>query len=496
MKQRLLILCLTLFCGAYSLQAQTKVQLSVPDVLASTDQGVICAPVIADSFPDIAALQFSLKWDTLKLDFVEARFGANPLMLGSLDTTTLSTSDQFGVTYTTPDLSGTTLTSGTVILEICFNAIGDEGESPITWDGFYPGEFAQGGSIEPYPFEFIAGSISFGSNAVVNVLPGDTNDDGQVDHRDLLNIGLLEGTTGPARPNVSVAFVQQNTTPWPTSLLNGLNHAKVDANGNGLIGTTDADLVNDYYGRAEGAFVLAPDVSTPSGPELLLEIADTIELGNTITARVLLGDGTDPDAVGYGLAFALEFDPTKIDASTLSTNLGNAFLGSDLYTLSKLTTRAEGRLEVVLSRKDQTNTSTPGGEICQISFEPLNPDNVASYETDIKLIPNAFLRANQANGDIRGGTKTVTVKRPVSAREPSWARELRVYPNPYTNGPLLIQGDLPAFDEVALLTVTGQRVLTNSGNVRQLDLTALPAGTYLLQVSIAGERVTRRVVRR
>lgn len=497
MKQRLLILCFALFCGASNLQAQTKVQLSVPDVLASSGQGVICAPVIADSFPNIAALQFSLKWDTLILDYVEARFGNNPLMLGALDTTTSLANGQFGVTYTTSDLSGITLSPGTVILEVCFNAIGENGVSPLTWDGFYPAEFAQEGSITPYPFELIPGSLSFGPNTAINVLPGDTNDDGQVDHRDLLNVGLLEGTTGPARPDVSVAFSQQTTTPWPTTLLNGLNHAKVDANGNGLIGATDLDIVADYYGRAEGTFTQAPDISTTTGPALRLEEEDPINAGEETTVTIFLGDGSDADAVGYNLAFTLEYDPEQIEESSIRVAYDDSFLGDDLLSIDKVSTQTNGRLEIALSRRDQLNTTVPGGKVCTISFIAIDPNDLSGVMLlPLKLVPNAFIRANQSAGDITGGTDTLRVQTALAVSEPAWGANLNIYPNPYTNGPLLIQGDLPAYDEVSLSDVTGRRLFTRAGNVRQLDLTAFPAGIYLLQVTIDGQRVTRRVLKR
>ena len=52
---------------------------------------------------------------------------------------------------------------------------------------------------------------------------------GQVDHRDLLNIGFLHGTTGPERADAATDFAAQLAPVWPGILPGGTNHAEVDA---------------------------------------------------------------------------------------------------------------------------------------------------------------------------------------------------------------------------------------------------------------------------
>jgi|GEM_PF-2750121 len=497
MKQRLLFLTLAFFCGICGLRAQTKVQLSVPEVLVPSGQGIVCAPVIADSFPNIVAMQFSLKWDGTKLDYIESRFGPNPLNLGALDTTTSLGENQLGISYTTSDLAGITVESGTVLMEVCFNPIGDSGFSSITWDGFYMAEFAVEGSIDPYPFQLNPGSISFGSDAAVSVLPGDTNDDGQVDHRDLLNIGLLLGSNGPARTDASTDFSQQSTTPWPVTLLNGINLAKVDANGDGEIGVSDADVVADSYDRAEGNFTAAPDISIASGPALRLEEDDDINAGAETTVDVFLGENDDPNAVGYGLAFTMAYDPTEVEESSIRVSYDDAFLGDDLLTIDRVNNSTTGRLEISLTRKDQTNATSPGGKVCSISFVAIDPNNGAGVlNLGLDLIPNAFVRADQSNAAISGGSKLLQVQTALAVREPAWGADLSVYPNPYVRGPLNVTGDLPAYDEVRVSDLSGRGLKSWSGNARQLDLATLPAGTYLLRVEIDGERVTRKLIKR
>jgi len=135
--------------------------------------------------------------------------------------------------------------------------------------------------------------------------------------------------------------------------------------------------------------------------------------------------------------------------------------------ISKVSSNANGRLEIAASRKDQLNSTTPGGKVCTISFIPLNPN----------------------------GADTVEVQGASAIREPYWASALNIFPNPYTNGALSIRGELPSFDVVKILDQSGRILQSQTGNIRLLNLEELPAGTYLLQIEADGEIVNRQVVK-
>lgn len=483
---------LSCYCLA-PLQAQTRVQLSVPDVVAGANQPEICVPVIADSFPNIAAVQFSLAWDAAQVAFTEVKFGANPLSLSDM-TTSMPVADNFGVTFTTNDLRGITLTPGTVLFELCFSPTMTEGSTPITFDGFLPGEFVQEGTIVAFPQTLIPGSIAYGNNVTTSVLPGDTNDDGQADYLDLLNIGLLHGTSGPARQNAAVQFTQQTAQLWPGTLLSGLNQAKVDCDGDGSITAADLSVVQTNYGMATGTYQLNEGSTANQGPALTL-VGGPLNAGETSTLTLMLGSGNDPLAVGYALACYLEFNPAQIDVNSLTVDFSNSFLGNDLLTSGRVSPAADGRLEIALSRKDQLNTTNPGGEVCRISFIPLNNADGSSYDLNVQVTPNTFLLADQSVAPVQGSTASVTVQGTVATREPAWAQDLRIYPNPYTYGPLSISGQLPNLNRISVIDASGRSVLRFAGSARALDLSALPAGSYLLQLEASGETVVRKFIR-
>jgi hypothetical protein len=495
MTQRITLLLLACFVVT-CLQAQTKVQLSIPAVIAPEGATEICAPIIADSFPNIASVQFSVDWDTTQVTFIAARLGNNPLGLNTM-AASMPASNVYAVSFLTPGLAGITIAPGTVLLELCFVVTMVSGSTPLNWDAFLPGEFVQEGQVVAFPDTLLPGSINYGSNVATTVWPGDTNDDGQVNHKDLLNIGLIHGTNGPARPVPGVAFEEKVAATWPNDLNSGLNHANVDCDGNGLVESQDLTLVETYYSRTTDG-LWEPGTGTATGRELgptLTLVGGPINAGEPSTLSVVLGEGNDPQAVGYGMAFILNFDPNQIDPNTLSVDFGDSFLGEDLLTIDRLSTNEIGRLEIALSRKDQVNTTIPGGEVCKINFTARDNAGGTNYDLSFNIVPDVFLLADQTSVAIEGSSATVTVMGTVAVREPAWGRDLKISPNPYTAGPLNIWGNFPALDQLVVFDINGRLVRRLAGSTRTLDLSDLAAGTYLLQLDRGGEKVVRKFIK-
>jgi hypothetical protein len=495
MTQRIIFLLLASLLVT-GLQAQTKVQLSIPDVIAPEGTTEVCAPIIADSFPNIASMQFSVGWATTQVTFLEARLGDNPLGFEGTFSS-MPASNVFTLGFLTPGLVGITLPPGTVILELCFNTTMESGSTPLNWNVDLVGEFAQQGQIVAFPDTLLPGSINYGSNVATTVWPGDTNDDGQIDHKDLLNIGLIHGTTGPARPVPGVAFEEKVAAAWPNNLNAGLNQANVDTDGNGLIEDQDLTLVEAYYGRSTDG-LWEPGNGTATGRELvptLTLVGGPINAGEPSTLSVVLGEDNDPEAVGYGMAFVINFDHEQIDLNTISVDFGDSYLGEDLLTIARLSTNENGRLEIALSRKDQVNTTNPGGEVCKINFTALDNAGGDNYDLSFDIVPDAFLLADQTPAAIEGSSTTITVMGTVGIREPAWGRELKIFPNPYTAGPLNIRGNLPALDKLVVFDANGRQVRILPGSTRSLDLNDLAPGTYLLQLEKEGEKVVRKLVK-
>jgi hypothetical protein len=119
------------------------------------------------------------------------------------------------------------------------------------------------------------------------VWPGDTNDDGIVNQFDILPIGTYFGKTGARRRSASTEWFGQHATRWQPQEATYAN-----ADGNGQVDASDANVVTKNWGRTHGSFapmlaqeqllsreifrqgVLRPSVwRLPNGEELSVEIA-------------------------------------------------------------------------------------------------------------------------------------------------------------------------------------------------------------------------------
>jgi hypothetical protein len=111
------------------------------------------------------------------------------------------------------------------------------------------------------------------------------------------------------------------------------------------------------------------------------------------------------------------------------------------------------------------------------------------------------VRNSQCGIGSASGTALITVSR-LLATEPALPLELRTWPNP-TAGTVLLEGELPGVGtlQVRVQTLLGtlvqsQTVQPTAGRIRtQLDLSALPTGTYLLTAEQDGRRSTFKVVK-
>ena len=145
-------------------------QLSIDSVTTTVVEGEPgCVAVRADSFPNIAAVEFNVIWDTTQFDFAEVRFGDNPLDLNAGRASfTGDTIQRYKVAFITEDLSGITLDPGTVLFDLCLvNKPGltlAEGRVSFT-DGQDAPMFAQEGTVEEFPTTAISGFLSLSTES-------------------------------------------------------------------------------------------------------------------------------------------------------------------------------------------------------------------------------------------------------------------------------------------------------------------------------------------
>lgn len=145
---------------------------------------------------------------------------------------------------------------------------------------------------------------------MVNVWPGDTNNDGIVDGRDILPIGQYYGQTGPTPNNYGTLWQAYPRQPW-TSDGNTPKRVYADANGDGTISASDVLPVGSNYNKTHSIFGLVTKND--------FEFNDKLEKQSLSNASIKL------------------IGPSNVKANTnftISVTVGNPVAVSDLYGLS------------------------------------------------------------------------------------------------------------------------------------------------------------------
>ncbi|MEM6262957.1 MAG: S8 family peptidase [Bacteroidota bacterium] len=192
------------------------------------------------------------------------------------------------------------------------------------------------------------------------VWPGDVNTDGEVNMVDFLQLGLVQGQTGPARPNASLAFTSQNAPDWgstfsPTNTYAAaINLKHADCDGNGTLNVTDdARAIAQNY----RTFPASDVDSLSSGTVLsLFSNQNALAPGDTLEVEVQLTTQNGANiANAYGVAFQLNYNiPLQNSPGLTTTGSWLGMEGQDMARLQYLDT-ANLRLDVGLVRLNQVN---------------------------------------------------------------------------------------------------------------------------------------------
>lgn len=330
--------------------------------------------------------------------------------------------------------------------------------------------------------------------------PGDTDTNKLVNHFDLLPIGLAHGSTGPTRPNASLAWRAEPGPEWgqatPISLV---DYKHIDVDGNGLIEDADTSGIAQNWGKMHDYRKENSDEKDLDGIPLYLEV-DTLFEGQTYALRVLLGEATNPAIDVYGLAFSLYFDPDIIvDGSTfLSTE--TSWLGSSAeLLLMQRVDDAVGQLDVAFTRRDGISIDG-SGQIASFNItieddiflksngddsQLLNQQKVPFEIRNVRAIDEKEEEINTDPEDTQG-----TLSKVSTGTKESWlAQQIEVYPNP-AQLEVLIRTQSLVLEKVALYNAAGVKMeeWLPEQKRSQISVEAFEEGVYWLEIN-TGEGV-------
>ncbi len=193
---------------------------------------------------------------------------------------------------------------------------------------------------------------------LIDVWPGDTDNNGVVNSKDVLYVCLSYNNTGPSRLNASTNWIPQPVMPW-NSLIDHVNFAHQDADGNGSINLNDIEVVVSNYG-AETPWYISPLTSQTkvlklrqsSAPDRITEYELYLESDLPVLAHGIHG------SIDLSEFLKSDLDKVQVD-STLNSALGEDVLFTKYHEDTKI-------LDFAISRTDQQNQAIQNTSLLRV----------------------------------------------------------------------------------------------------------------------------------
>jgi len=332
------------------------------------------------------------------------------------------------------------------------------------------------------------------------VWPGDINNNGVVNHVDVLYLGVAYGTQGEQRNSQTVQWNGVDApSNWNSSFPDGLSMSFADCNGDGVVSDNDLQGIQVNYGLEhdsifEDSFLLDENAIDA---QILF---DTLGLqvqgipGETYSIPISLGDQNEQISNFYGLAFTLEVNTDYIDLSSLNfVDFEGKWTDPNSTGLVKFQERSFSTniFQVALSRTNMLAISGEG-DIGKLIF--IIEDDLPDYAPGIEVITIKDIYLLDENLTqhylVEGNSIALDFVNPTQNLQKN---EFSIYPNPISQGTCFIKGleNYPSA-EVKLFDIVGREVpIIMDGN--NMNTGELPVGMYLINIHTPKGQWTERV---
>lgn len=184
-------------------------------------------------------------------------------------------------------------------------------------------------------------------NEVIEVWPGDADNNGVISSKDILYICINYENIGPKRVNATMDWVPQPVVSW-NRFIDGVNFAHQDADGNGCVDLNDINVVATNYGKQTSV-----NDSFFNYPTKSLKLEQTTANGKSTEYKLFLQ--ADQPVMAHGIHGSIDlsdFLKSNRDMVNAHTTLENIFGGDVLFTKFHQDTKI---LDFAISRTDQQN---------------------------------------------------------------------------------------------------------------------------------------------
>ena len=334
------------------------------------------------------------------------------------------------------------------------------------------------------------------------VYEGDYNDDGIVNAKDVLDLGLNIGEGGFERTeDFDLFWTGQTSTDWGHQQMNSAIDLKCgDADGDGYIDYNDFVELEDHYGKIHN-FVPNEVGQLSNIPISFVPQSTDVDSGEWMFIDVYVGNSTNPALDFYGTSFTFNINPDVVDSSSVHFSTAeNNWLSyeSPLYEFYEVP--VDGQVDIAVSRI--TNSAIDGiGLIGTLEF--IIEEEVGGFKRKLGS-NNAFqialtdiLSVNQ-KGQFKkhpNQYEVIEINSSEDSVEEELASKVKIYPNP-TSGLFTIDSENMNIDRVEIYDALG-RVISSSNpsqtHLHTVDLSQMNQGIYFVKVFSQGGVITRKV---
>ena len=341
------------------------------------------------------------------------------------------------------------------------------------------------------------------------VWAGDADNNGIVDIRDVLCIGMAMGEDGNVRSGGSTAWYGQHSTQWEQNA-GPVNLKYIDTDGNGIVSNADTAAIRTHYWKTHSIVPKeTPVAKSPVSVNILTPLP--VNLGDMVELEVEVGNINNPMLDMYGFAYSFIFNPKYLTNVHDSVNVGvpdstiaigsynHSWFASNSPMLNMLVQPHNGRLDFAMSRTNGLTASGYGGvgHITFIITEDFNGIR-GSEDPSIRVDLAHAYAMNSAGQYVR--LNDVAIDIPVILEErnaPLTPDMLIAFPNPTSHLLNLHMNGGYEIQEVGLYSMLGQRVLYTSNlsdRNHRMDVYGVPAGTYIVRVMTDKGPVSKKVI--
>lgn len=332
------------------------------------------------------------------------------------------------------------------------------------------------------------------------VYPGEVNQDGIINYKDVAYLGSQGEKIGKERQDPLI-FAPLNAENWATTLANGTNSKHADADGNGRVNSIDRGLVKLYYDYTTPNFKPITDEYAPIGKDITFKlfenssVTDSIKLKKDIIYTLNLAIN-NPEIQSLGFQIELDSNYFKLDTSSIQGIFASNYAKNRIYKVHKnknfyLFDFANSSWKSSTTLKPEKNNII---NIIGRQLKPIYPSrctnirvkNIVAFKKDGAVLDLKAQNFEACFADIITNNQDIVIESPIL-----------VSPNPFDNS-LTVQNQSSHLIKIQLIGLLGQIIQQqqlDANSTVSFDTSILPKGIYFLKSANEKQEWTTKVIK-